>query len=61
MSDQTPLAAEALGQAFATEMATAVAALAGETTSVTPGSSSGETAWLARPSPAPPSATSTSA
>jgi flagellar motor switch protein FliN/FliY len=48
MSDQTPLAAEALGQAFATEMATAVAALAGETTSVTPGSSSGETAWLAR-------------
>jgi flagellar motor switch protein FliN len=48
MSDQTPLAPEALGQSFATEMATAVAALAGETTSVEPGSSSGETAWLAR-------------
>jgi flagellar motor switch protein FliN len=48
MSDPTPLAPEALGQALATEMATAVAALAGETTTVTSGGSCGETAWLAR-------------
>src|SRR5262245_34973101 len=48
MSDQTSLAPEALGQIFATEMATAVAALAGETTAVIPASNSEETAWLAR-------------